>query len=60
MALTRQFSLKQTNKKVDSLSYDIKGSIVNISSVHQRISKPNFVHYAASKGGIKMMTETLA
>ncbi|WP_313894029.1 SDR family oxidoreductase [Psychrobacillus sp.] len=42
------------------LKHNIKGSIVNISSVHQRISKPNFVHYAASKGGIKMMTETLA
>lgn len=42
------------------LEHNIKGSIVNISSVHQRISKPKFVHYAASKGGIKMMTETLA
>lgn len=31
-----------------------------MSSVHEKIPWPLFVHYAASKGGIKLMTETLA
>ncbi|MGE8001006.1 glucose 1-dehydrogenase [Lysinibacillus sp. NPDC093190] len=39
---------------------DIKGTVINMSSVHQVIPWPLFVHYAASKGGIKLMTETLA
>ncbi|MBZ5753853.1 MULTISPECIES: glucose-1-dehydrogenase [Metabacillus] len=42
------------------LDHDIKGSIINMSSVHQKIPWPHFVHYAASKGGVKLMTETLA
>lgn len=42
------------------LEHDIKGNIINMSSVHDRIPWPHFVHYAASKGGVKMMTETLA
>jgi glucose 1-dehydrogenase len=36
------------------------GKIINISSVHERIPWPGFAHYAASKGGLKMFTETLA
>lgn len=36
------------------------GSVVNISSVHQRIPWPKFAHYASSKGGVKLLTETLA
>lgn len=36
------------------------GSVVNMSSVHQRIPWPKFAHYAASKGGLKLLTETLA
>lgn len=39
---------------------NIKGNVINMSSVHERIPWPLFVHYAASKGGIKLMTETLA
>ncbi|SFC78151.1 glucose 1-dehydrogenase [Bacillus sp. OV322] len=39
---------------------DIKGNIINMASVHDRIPWPHFVHYAASKGGVKLMTETLA
>ena len=31
-----------------------------MSSVHEKIPWPLFVHYAASKGGMKLMTETLA
>ncbi|WP_274306970.1 glucose 1-dehydrogenase [Solibacillus daqui] len=42
------------------VEYDIKGSVINMSSVHEKIPWPLFVHYAASKGGIKLMTETLA
>ncbi|GGA28784.1 glucose-1-dehydrogenase [Paenibacillus physcomitrellae] len=42
------------------LEHGIKGRIINISSVHETIPWPHFLHYAASKGGIKMMTETLA
>ena len=42
------------------LEHDIKGNIINMASVHDRIPWPHFVHYAASKGGVKMMTETLA
>ncbi|WP_409288685.1 glucose-1-dehydrogenase [Peribacillus sp. SCS-37] len=42
------------------LQHDIKGSVINMSSVHDRIPWPHFTHYAASKGGVKMMTETLA
>ncbi|MFB5673344.1 glucose-1-dehydrogenase [Paenibacillus terreus] len=42
------------------LKYKIKGTVINISSVHEVIPWPHFLHYAASKGGIKMMTQTLA
>ncbi|MGD6815623.1 glucose-1-dehydrogenase [Metabacillus sp. 84] len=42
------------------LENNIKGSIINMSSVHQIIPWPHFAHYAASKGGIKMLSETLA
>lgn len=36
------------------------GVLVNMSSVHQRIPWPNFAHYATAKGGMKLLTETLA
>nr|1RWB_A Chain A, Glucose 1-dehydrogenase [Priestia megaterium]1RWB_B Chain B, Glucose 1-dehydrogenase [Priestia megaterium]1RWB_E Chain E, Glucose 1-dehydrogenase [Priestia megaterium]1RWB_F Chain F, Glucose 1-dehydrogenase [Priestia megaterium] len=39
---------------------DIKGTVINMSSVHEKIPWPLFVHYAASKGGMKLMTKTLA
>jgi glucose 1-dehydrogenase len=42
------------------LEAGIKGCVLNMSSVHDMIPWPRFVHYASSKGGIKMMTETLA
>lgn len=37
-----------------------KGSIINMSSVHQQIPWPTFAHYAASKGASKLFTETVA
>ena len=36
------------------------GVIINISSVHQLIPKPNYIGYAASKGGMQNLTRTLA
>ena len=36
------------------------GVIVNVSSVHQRIPKPNYLGYSVSKGGMQNLTTTLA
>jgi glucose 1-dehydrogenase len=36
------------------------GSIVNVSSVHQRIPKPGYLGYSVSKGGMQNLTTTLA
>jgi len=36
------------------------GSIINVSSVHQVIPKPQFVGYSVSKGGMQNLTRTLA
>lgn len=38
----------------------IKGNIINMSSVHEQIPWPRFAHYAASKGGVKLLNETMA
>jgi glucose 1-dehydrogenase len=45
-------------KQEDKLSHDC--SIINISSVHQTTPMPLAVPYAASKGGMEMLTKTLA
>jgi len=37
-----------------------RGVIVNISSVHEFIPWPGFAHYCASKGGLKLLTQTVA
>ena len=42
------------------LAEDKRGSIVNISSVHQLIPKPGYLGYSASKGGMQNLTRTLA
>ncbi|WP_110927859.1 glucose-1-dehydrogenase [Bacillus massiliglaciei] len=42
------------------LKNEIKGAVINMSSVHDRIPWPHFAHYAASKGGVKLLSETLA
>lgn len=39
---------------------DRPGCIINLSSVHERIPWPTFAHYAASKGGVKLFSETIA
>lgn len=36
------------------------GSIINMSSVHEKIPWPTFAHYAASKGGVELFTKTIA
>jgi glucose 1-dehydrogenase len=42
------------------LASDRPGAIVNISSVHQLIPKPNYLGYSVSKGGMQNLTRTLA
>jgi glucose 1-dehydrogenase len=42
------------------LAADKPGSIVNISSVHQLIPKPDYLGYSVSKGGMQNLTRTLA
>lgn len=39
---------------------DKPGVIINMSSVHEKIPWPTFAAYTASKGAIKMFTETIA
>jgi glucose 1-dehydrogenase len=36
------------------------GAIVNVSSVHEVIPWPRFAHYCASKGGMKLFSESIA
>jgi glucose 1-dehydrogenase len=36
------------------------GAIVNISSVHEQIAWERFSHYCASKGGMRMFTQSIA
>jgi glucose 1-dehydrogenase len=36
------------------------GKVVNISSVHEDLAFPNFAAYCAAKGGLRMLTRTLA
>lgn len=42
------------------LKNKIQGNILNISSVHEKIPWPTFASYTASKGGIKLFTQTTA
>ena len=37
-----------------------KGTIVNISSVHEQIPWKKFSHYCASKGGVKLFAQSIA
>jgi glucose 1-dehydrogenase len=37
-----------------------RGSIINITSVHELIPKPQFLAYSVSKGGMRSLTRTLA
>ena len=42
------------------LERETAGVIINVSSVHQLIPKPNYLGYSASKGGMLNLTRTLA
>jgi glucose 1-dehydrogenase len=42
------------------LAEEKPGSIVNVSSVHQLIPKPDYLGYSCSKGGMQNLTRTLA
>src|SRR3954468_3809307 len=42
------------------LADDKPGVVINVSSVHQIIPKPNYLGYSVSKGGIQNLTRTLA
>jgi glucose 1-dehydrogenase len=44
----------------DFLEAEKPGSIVNVSSVHQLIPKPDYLGYSTSKGGMQNLTRTLA
>jgi NAD(P)-dependent dehydrogenase (short-subunit alcohol dehydrogenase family) len=39
---------------------EVRGRIVNVSSVHATVSEPNAAPYTASKGGLEAMTRTIA
>ncbi len=39
---------------------EARGTIINVSSVHEVIPKPRFVGYSVSKGGMRNLTRTLA
>ena len=47
-------------RECGKLMLDRGGVILNMSSVHQFIPWPGFAHYCASKGGMKLLTETAA
>jgi glucose 1-dehydrogenase len=42
------------------LADDRGGSVINVSSVHQVIPKPDYLGYSVSKGGMMNLTRTLA
>jgi glucose 1-dehydrogenase len=42
------------------LAQNLPGSIINISSVHEIIPRPQYLSYSISKGGMGNMTKTLA
>lgn len=42
------------------IEHNKKGNIINMSSVHEQIPWPTFAHYTASKGGVKLFTQTVA
>ncbi|MEA2274215.1 MAG: glucose 1-dehydrogenase, partial [Solirubrobacteraceae bacterium] len=39
---------------------EVRGAIVNISSVHEQVPWERFSHYCASKGGLKLFGQTIA
>jgi NAD(P)-dependent dehydrogenase (short-subunit alcohol dehydrogenase family) len=44
----------------DTLKKSKNASVVNISSIHSKLTKPNFIAYATSKSALKGMTKAMA
>ncbi|HWX96502.1 MAG TPA: glucose 1-dehydrogenase [Solirubrobacteraceae bacterium] len=42
------------------LTHENRGVVINVSSVHEIIPKPNYLAYSVSKAGMKNLTRTLA
>lgn len=49
-----------TNSDINSTNTQNNYCIINISSVHESIPQPDSAHYAASKGGMEMLTKNMA
>ena len=54
-----------TREAIKRMTYDVNNtrktySIINISSVHESIPQPQSAPYSASKGGMEMLTKTVA
>ncbi len=53
-------NINDVNRNNKSYEYDSNFSIINISSVHESIPMPYSAPYAASKGGMEMLTKNIA
>lgn len=53
-------NINDVNRNNKSYDYDSNFSIINISSVHESIPMPYSAFYAASKGGMEMLTKNIA
>jgi gluconate 5-dehydrogenase len=49
-----------TRALIPSMKAQRRGKIINICSIASDLGRPNIVAYAASKGGLKMLTRALA
>ena len=57
---TAQRAIKEYRKRGDGDGRLFRGSIISISSVHDRIPWAGHVNYAASKGGVMLLMQSLA
>ncbi|MEW1861731.1 SDR family oxidoreductase [Streptomyces sp. NPDC088194] len=57
--LTGTFFLAQAVARM-MVEADVRGRIVNVSSVHAVVSEPSAAPYTATKGGLEAMTRTMA
>jgi glucose 1-dehydrogenase len=57
---TREAVKNMVRNKKNGHGCDSNYSIINISSVHEQTPQPESVPYAASKGGMEMLTKTVA
>lgn len=57
--LTGCFHVSQAAARA-MVTSDVRGAVINISSVHATIASPTQIPYAASKGGINALTRAMA